>query len=77
MKRLNFYHVYCIIATCVIIYMYLHPIQKVVVQNVSTHEYQLDIIDDTLELYDGDRHVGTVKWDTGAPLDSLIIDDNL
>lgn len=72
MKGLNFYRVYGIISTCVIIFMTLYP-----VQNVHPHEYQMDITDDSLDLFDGAVHIGTVKWDTGSPLDSLIIEDNL
>jgi len=72
MKRLNFCYVYSIIATCVIIFMALYPVQK-----IHPHEYQMDITDDSLYLFDGAVHIGTVKWDTNSPLDSLIIEDNL
>lgn len=43
-------------------------------ESISPRSYQIDIIDDSLRVYDADRVVGTVKIQ--GQLDSLIIDDN-
>lgn len=41
----------------------------------KTTDYQFNIIKntDSLKMYDGDRFVGTAKWDE---IDSLIVNDN-
>lgn len=39
-------------------------------------DYQLDVYSDSTVIWDGDRHVATLKFDEKQALDSVIMDDN-
>lgn len=39
-------------------------------------DYQLDVYEDSTVVYDGDRHVATLRFDSTQALDSTIMDDN-
>jgi hypothetical protein len=48
------------------------------VQFVQARDYQIDIVEDSLLIFDGNRYVGAVvfNWNNPAPIDSLIMADN-
>jgi len=52
---------------------------RVTYQIVPLRDYQIEIVVDSLLIYDGKRHVGTIPFFTGdntTPIDSLIMVDN-
>lgn len=41
-----------------------------------SHSYQLDIYDDSTRIFQGDRLVGTIPFDSTSYFDKLMISDN-
>lgn len=39
-------------------------------------DYQLDVYEDSTVIWDGNRHVSTLKYDSTQALDKVILDDN-
>lgn len=39
-------------------------------------DYQLEVYEDSTVIFDGDRHVSTLRYDSTQALDSVIMDDN-
>jgi hypothetical protein len=45
-------------------------------QLVPLRDYQLEIVEDSILLFDGRRHVGTISFQEGTKLEQLIVSDN-
>lgn len=43
---------------------------------LQPRDYQLDVYEDSTVIWDGDRHVSTLKFNEKQALDSVIMDDN-
>lgn len=44
--------------------------------NNLLHEYQLEIVEDTILMYDRGRFVGTFHWEDAEPIGQLLLKDN-
>lgn len=46
--------------------------------HVQPRDYQIELTNDSLIIYDGSRRVGATKWEeTPTALDSIFLNDNL
>jgi hypothetical protein len=45
-------------------------------QLIDGRDYQLDLIEDSILVWDGNRYVGTIPMWDNSPLDSLLLKDN-
>lgn len=48
---------------------------KYALQSIPARDYQLEVVEDSLLVFDGHRHVGTIPFGNTA-IDSLIMADN-
>lgn len=80
MRTTLFILVILILATiCVIIGYTAYPLlneSKAVETSNPLKDYQLDVYQDSTVIFDGPRHVATLRFDSTQALDSLIMDDN-
>lgn len=49
---------------------------KMCVQYVPARDYQIDIVEDTLLIFDGNRLVGKIPFEDSTSIGSLIVGDN-
>lgn len=44
---------------------------------INPHEYQIDITEDSTYIYDGNRYVGSIPYDSTQQFDKVMLRDNL
>ena len=58
---------------CVAVYITIKDTPKK--NTPQLHEYQIDVDNDSIYLFDGNKYIGAAPWSDGK-LDSLILNDN-
>jgi hypothetical protein len=67
------------ILTIIIVYSFIFLIKDTRTEPMiksQTHEYQMDVDEDSVHIYDNQRFVGSVPFKDNPSLDSLILKDN-